>query len=45
MKNFKYTWVAGLAVTLFIIIGPIFYFLPDKPANTDPWANVPKFNP
>jgi len=42
MKNFKYIWVVGLAVTLLIIIGPILYFLPDQSQDHDPWAYVPQ---
>lgn len=42
MKNFKYAWLAGLIVTLIILIVPILLFLPWNEAKPDdPWANLP----
>lgn len=45
MKNFKYSWVVGLIVTLLIIAAPILYFLPPNSNEHDPWANVPSHLP
>lgn len=42
MKNFKYIWLVGIAVTLAAIIIPLAIFLPrDVQATDDPWAHVP----
>jgi hypothetical protein len=42
MKESKYIWIAGLVVTLILILVPVVIFLPrdTKPQN-DPWANLP----
>lgn len=42
MKDFKYTWIIGLAVTLLIVILPTVLFITkDTAASDDPWVNVP----
>jgi octaheme c-type cytochrome (tetrathionate reductase family) len=43
MKNFRYTWVAGLTLTLLIIIVPIVLFVSrEAAAEQDPWAYLPQ---
>lgn len=43
MKDHKYLWIVGLAVTLVLIILPLVIFLPKKAnAALDPWAGVPE---
>ncbi|MBK8988669.1 MAG: tetrathionate reductase family octaheme c-type cytochrome [Chloroflexi bacterium] len=42
MKEFKYTWIVGLIVTLLIVITPTVLFVTrDTRAADDPWVNVP----
>ncbi len=42
MKNFKYTWLLGLIVTLLLIIVPIFLFASrEAEAVDEPWSAVP----
>jgi hypothetical protein len=42
MKNNKYTWVLGSAITLSIIIIPLLVFVPDRtPPRDDPQAQLP----
>lgn len=46
MKRWKYTWIAGLLVTLALIILPILIFMPrEEPRQADPWAPVPVRKP
>ena len=46
MNNFKYIWVVGLSVTLFIIIIPILAVVPSWGKNLDdPWVNLPQRAP
>ncbi len=46
MKNFKYVWVLGIIITLFIIVVPIIVFLPkNAQAQDDPWSQVPVHKP
>lgn len=42
MRNFKYTWIVGLTLTLIILILPtVLFFTRDTVATNDPWANLP----
>jgi octaheme c-type cytochrome (tetrathionate reductase family) len=42
MRDFKYTWVIGLAITSLIVVVPIALFASPVPEQTgDPWANLP----
>jgi len=42
MRNFKYIWVAGLVVTLLLVILPVAFFYPRVVQSADnPWDNVP----
>ncbi len=46
MKGHKYIWIAGLIVTLLIVIIPIIAFVYKEPAPTeDPWASIPERPP
>jgi octaheme c-type cytochrome (tetrathionate reductase family) len=46
MKGHKYIWIAGLIVTLLIVVIPIIAFVYKEPAPTeDPWASIPKRPP
>lgn len=47
MKESKYTWIFGLLITGFIIVGPIILLAMNErqPARSDPWANVPQRRP
>jgi hypothetical protein len=43
MKDSKYIWILGTAVTVAIIIVPIILFVPAQaPKQDDPWLQVPK---
>jgi len=43
MKDHKYLWIAGLILTLVLIIVPLVIFLPRRAtAASDPWAGVPE---
>jgi len=43
MRNNKYVWVIGIAVTLAIILIPMVIFIPKASGKVDdPWANVPE---
>ncbi|HLE13968.1 MAG TPA: hypothetical protein VI776_04400, partial [Anaerolineales bacterium] len=43
MKNFRYIWIAGLLVTLAVILVPIAILWPRAAASTDnPRASVPE---
>lgn len=42
MKDFKYTWIGGVIVTLLIIVVPISLILTEESeAEEDPWAVIP----
>ena len=46
MKEFKYVWVIGLLVTIFLVAVPVFSFVTPDPAPVDdPWAGVPERPP
>ena len=43
MKDFKYTWIIGLIVTILIIALPIALFVSrERDTTGDPWANLPQ---
>lgn len=43
MKDFKYIWIVGIAVTVLIVTIPVFLFIANPlQAGTDPWANIPE---
>lgn len=46
LRNNKYIWIIGLAVTLIILVIPLVLFLPRaQAAIDDPWASVPVRRP
>ena len=46
MKGYRFIWIAGLIVTLLIVITPIIAFVYKEPvSNEDPWASIPERPP
>ena len=46
MKGHRYIWIAGLVVTLLIIVTPIIAFVyKDPPATDDPWTHITERTP
>ena len=46
MRNYKYTWIIGLIVTLLLIIIPILLFASNEAQAVDePWSSVPERPP
>ena len=46
MKDFKYTWIIGLFVTVLLIVVPILLFASsDAQAVDEPWSSVPERPP